>query len=66
MTDHFMSGLMRAIQRRAAQSNRESLVDTSAKSLTPTSSASDAEQYKATIIKMMINHIRQKKEKQSD
>lgn len=66
MTDHFMSGLVRAIQRRAAQSNRESLVDTSAKSLTPTSSASDAEQYKTTIIKMMINHIRQKKEKQND
>ncbi|WP_460949693.1 hypothetical protein AB6N16_20125 [Pseudomonas marginalis] len=66
MTDHFMPGLMRAIQRRAAQSNRESLVDTSANSPIPTSSDSDAEQYKTKIIKMMINHIQQKKEKQND
>lgn len=61
--DYFARGIMRASARRKNQQSKQSVTTTT---VCATIQQSSDEQYQATIIQLMVNHIRQKKEKQND
>ncbi|NWA44702.1 hypothetical protein HX793_22290 [Pseudomonas reactans] len=61
--DYFARGIMRASARRKDQQSKQSVTTTT---VSTTIKQSSDEQYQTAIIQLMVNHIRQKKEKQND
>lgn len=71
--DYFTAGIAKAVARRKAQQSKQNVqkADNDASNVattainTTTQQSSD-EQYQTTIIQLMVNHIRQKKESKND
>lgn len=71
--DYFTAGIAKAVARRKAQQSKQNVqkADNDVSNVTTTAintttQQSSDEQYQATIIQLMVNHIRQKKESKND